>query len=414
VTPVDISSPTTAETTMAAQIAQVVAQTLPVGPSWLLSPEGAPVESYDTAWCGKCHAPEYAAWQQSAHAHAAKDQMVTFCNTTEESASGRPFGKLCAGCHDPVSVRLGDTSLTSGRGITCLGCHDTGRTIRAGGNGDLEMDVHQWTEDHKASASQGLVTLRTPSFCGGCHQQFVPGTGLPGIQTFDIWQSGPYGSPPPPLEPTVCVDCHMPPVKQSSPPPPGQTPPHDHRFVGGNVYFATLNGETALATAETTNLSGAFSLGAAKQTDGSVTVTIHNNGAGHEFPTGVTDIREPWVELQAVDGKGNALATYGGPDSTGLLPSSAARLGIDIAEADGTILLEHQLSLATRIPFDVRVPPQGSVTVSVTPAATLPSGTAELDAVLQYHNIRTTYYRAATGNATGSVTPVEIARVKVP
>ena len=37
-----------------------------------------PNESYDSAWCGNCHQAEYAAWQESAHAHSAKDPMVAF------------------------------------------------------------------------------------------------------------------------------------------------------------------------------------------------------------------------------------------------------------------------------------------------------------------------------------------------
>ena len=48
-----------------------------------------------------------------------------------------------------------------------------------------------------------------------------------------------------------------------------------------------------------------------------------NTGAGHAFPTGVTDIREPWVEVQALDASQNVLATYGGPDATGLVPLAA-------------------------------------------------------------------------------------------
>jgi hypothetical protein len=96
------------------------------------------------------------------------------------------------------------------------------------------------------------------------------------------------------------------------------------------------------------------------------------------------------------------------------LPPTAARLGIDIAQADGTVLYEHQLSQATRIPFDVRVPPKGSVVVSVAAPSSLPSGATELDAVLLYHNVRTTYYRAATGDGSGSSPAIEMARVKVP
>jgi YVTN family beta-propeller protein len=393
---IDPNKPTGPATTMAAQLARVIARDLPFGPTWLLSPDGPPVETYDTAWCGKCHEAEYTAWQQSAHSHAATDTMVTFCKGVETKASGPSFGRLCAGCHDPVSTRLGDTTFQGGRGVTCLGCHDIARTIRAGGNGDLEADVHQWTKDHKAIASAGLATLRTPQFCGGCHEQFVPGTGLSGISTYSIWETGPYAAESPP---TTCFDCHMPPKGTG----------RDHTFVGGNVYLATRYGETATATKETQNLTSAFTLSAAKQSDGSVSVTIHNLGSGHEFPTGVTDIREPWVELQAVDSKGKLLATYGGPAADGTIPDTG-RLGIDIASSDGTVLLEHQLSQATRIPFDRRVPPKGSVVVSVTPPASLPAGTAELDAVLQYHNVRTTYYRAATGDATGTAPTVEVAR----
>jgi DNA-binding beta-propeller fold protein YncE len=397
---VDPSKPTAAAKTMAQEIARVVARDLPLGPTWLLSPDGPPDESYDTAWCGKCHTAEYAAWKQSAHSHSAKDEMVTFCDGVEEKGIGPQFSRLCAGCHDPVSARLGDTTLKAGRGITCLACHDTVRTIRAGGNGDLQMDVHKWTEDHKASASAGLKTLVTAEFCGGCHQQFVPGTGLLAIQTFAIWQSGPYGTA---KVPDTCVDCHM--VTRSG--------VADHTFMGGNVYLADKYGQTDLAKRETMNLGAAFSLATAKKADGSVSVTIKNVASGHDFPTGVTDIREPWVELQAVDAKGNVLAHYGGPDASGLLPPGAARLGIDIAEADGTILYEHQLSLATRIPFDVRVPPKGSVALSVSGPAKLPAGATELDAVLLYHNVRTTYYRAATGDAKGSAPAIEVARTAV-
>jgi len=142
-------------------------------------------------------------------------------------------------------------------------------------------------------------------------------------------------------------------------------------------------------------------------------VKVTNVGIGHDFPTGVTDIREAWVELQALDASGNVLAHFGGPDASGVLPSTAARLGIDIADADGGILLEHQLSQTARITFDQRVPAGGSLTLNVTPG-TSPPGTTELDAVLYYRNLRTTYYQAATGDAGATSPSIELAREKVP
>ena len=189
---VDPSNPTAAVVTMAQQIAHVIARDLPAGPSWLLAEGSNPNTLYDAAWCGSCHQPEYAAWQKSAHAHAALDPMVLYGMKVEQKLRGPQYSRQCAGCHDPVSLRLGDASLSSGRGITCLGCHDVTRLIRAGGNSDMEATSHDWTQDHLTRASASLDYLKTPDFCAGCHQQFVPGTGVLGIDTLGEWHSSQY------------------------------------------------------------------------------------------------------------------------------------------------------------------------------------------------------------------------------
>ena len=168
---------------MAAQVGKVFSATLPLGPTWLIPDTTKPNVTYDGAWCGECHQAQYAAWQKSAHAHAGLDPMVRFGAKVEAKNNGNQYPRFCAGCHDPVSAEVGDTSLTSGRGITCLGCHDTERLIQAGGNADLQASAYDWTVSHKARATAGLTTLRDPLFCGGCHQQFVPGTGMEAINT---------------------------------------------------------------------------------------------------------------------------------------------------------------------------------------------------------------------------------------
>jgi len=400
------SAPTAAAKTMSAEVAEVVARDLPVGPTWLL-PGAMPNESYDTQWCGQCHAQEYAAWQQSAHAHSAVDPMMQFCTKTEVGLVGPQFSRLCAGCHDPVSVRLGDTSFSTPRNVTCLGCHDVSRLIQAGGNGDVVATAQDWTLQHAATAAAELPRLRSPQFCAGCHEQFVPGNGLSGITTYEEWSGGPYAAAKPQ---TICIDCHMAAVASDA-----GTTVADHRFVGGNVYMATQYGGSAMISATNAKLqSGIMQIAPASPTsDGGVAVKVTNVGIGHDFPTGVTDIREAWVELQALDASGNVLAHFGGPDASGVLPSTAARLGIDIADADGGILLEHQLSQTARITFDQRVPAGGSLTLNVTPG-TSPPGTTELDAVLYYRNLRTTYYQAATGDAGATSPSIELAREKVP
>jgi YVTN family beta-propeller protein len=404
---IDPAAPTPDARTMAARVARVIARDLPLGPSWLLGGDTKPDPKYDGEWCGSCHQPEYEAWRKSVHAKSAEDPMVVFGLGVEIKARGPQYAGLCAGCHDPVSARLGETSLASKRGITCIGCHDTERLIHAGGNADLEARAHDWQADHRDRAKKGLETLRDPRFCGGCHQQFVPATGIEAISTLHEWQRSPYaggdgtgsdGSG----EVTLCVDCHAQKDDRGI---------ADHAMIGGNVYMAGTDAD--MIQKETANLKRAISLRAARVSD-TILVTVKNRAAGHAFPTGVTDVREPWVELQAVDPSHKVLARYGGPGADGLVPAGAARLGLDIAKEDGTLLFLHELSETTRLPFERRVPAFGETDLVVTPPKALPPGAVGLDAVLLYRNVRTPYFRAATGDPKAIAPEVEVARVAVP
>jgi hypothetical protein len=327
--------------------------------------------------------------------------MVTFGVRVEQQETGAQYSRLCAGCHDPVSARLGDSSFASHRGVSCLGCHDVDRTIRAGGNGDLQSSPHDWSADHKARALASLDTLRQPEFCGGCHEQFVPGAGLLAITTLAEYHASSYSAS------ARCVDCHMAKTNGIA----------DHRFPGGNVYLGQTFGDDVLVNAQMQNLQHAVTL-RAQRVDGGVLVTVTNTGVGHGFPTGVTDIREPWVELQEVGqppvDAGPPLLRIGGPTTdTDLLPAGAARLGIDIADSTGQVLYQHELNRATRIPFDVRVPAgEAQVFYIAVPPTVGPD--AKLDAVLRYRNVRATYYRAATGDVSSGAPVIEVARIHVP
>ncbi len=392
----DPSSPPPDAVQMAQQIGRVVARDLPAGPSWLLADPQKPDVTYDAKWCGMCHSAEYQAWSQSAHAHSAQDAMVLYGMKVEQQLRGDQYSRQCAGCHDPVSLRLGDASLSSGRGITCLGCHDVTRLIRAGGNSDMEATSHDWTQAHAKRAAASLDYLKSPDFCAVCHQQFVPGDGIVAIDTMHEWQVSSFAT-----SGTKCVDCHVPDT--------GDGYTHDHAMPGGNVFIAQKFAETSFASKVQAKLASAVTLHAELGNDGAAHVVVMNTGAGHAFPTGVTDIREPWVEVQAIDAGGSVLARYGGPDTSGVMPLGAARLGMDIAAADGTLLYRHELTDATRIPFQRVVPAQGSVEVVVPIPPALPANEAKLRAVLYYRNVRTQYYRLATGDASGSAPDVEVA-----
>jgi predicted CXXCH cytochrome family protein len=405
---IDPSKPPADARLMATRIARVIARDLPLGPSWLLPGAEKPKVEYDGAWCGNCHKPEYEAWQKSAHAHAAQDPMVAFGAGVEVKARGPQYTRLCAGCHDPVTSRIGDTSLRSGRGITCLGCHDTERMIRAGGNADSEARAHDWTKDHRDWATASLATLRRPEFCGGCHQQFVPAGGIEAISTLHEWQDSPYSVA---NAETVCVDCHAP--RSDGESAGVKMPVADHAMIGGNVYLASRQNDPALVDRVSKFVRRAIQLDVKRGGD-VVLVNVLNKGAGHAFPTGVADIREPWLELQAVDAGKTRLARYGGPDSNGLIPAGAARFGFDIAKPDGTLLFLHELSETTKIPFDRRIQAHADMNFVFHLPPAPPSGTAEFDVVLYYRNVRTPYFRAATGDPNGAAPDVEVARAVVP
>jgi predicted CXXCH cytochrome family protein len=404
---IEPSQPTPEARQMAARVARVIARDLPLGPSWLLPGPDKPNTDYDGAWCGNCHKAEYEAWQKSVHARSAQDPMVAFGAGVEVKARGPQYTRLCAGCHDPVTARTGDTTLRSGRGITCLGCHDTERMIRAGGNADSEVRPHDWTEDHRDWAMASLAILRKPEFCGGCHQQFVPSGGIEAIATLHEWQDSPYNGKG---DVTACVDCHAP--KSDGESAGVKMPVADHAMIGGNVYLASQRNDPALVDRVTKFLRTAIQL-QVKRDLGTIVVNVSNKGAGHAFPTGVADIREPWVELQALDAAKHVLARFGGPDAAGLVPTGAARFGFDIAAKDGRILLLHELSETTKFPFDRRVPALGDVDLLFLPPS-VPPDTAELDAVLYYRNVRTPYYRAASGDPAGTAPDVEVARAVLP
>jgi hypothetical protein len=396
----DPDNPTAEGITMAQQLAAVVVRDLPAQPTWEQA-QGNPAKGWDkyVVWdadyCGGCHAAEYQAWSKSVHALATSDEMVSFCRDQEPQ-----FIRQCEGCHDPIVPRAPQPKH---HGVTCLGCHDVEREMRAGGNADLVTVVHDdWgpkpdgTVDHKARALASLATLRQPEFCGGCHQQFVPGNGFGAIATFGEYHATAYAAAG-----TRCIDCHM--RKDAN----GVA---NHRFPGGNVFLAQSIGDAGDETLEQEqrqNLAAAVQLKATRVAGG-VQVVVSNIGAGHSFPTGVVDLREPWVEVQGKDPQGNP-ATYGGPGSDGLLPPSAARLGTDFADAGGGVLLLHELSAAARVPFDLRVPAGAAQSLFVP----VEDGASSLTAVLYYRNVRTTYYRAALKLEAGSAPDVEVARAQV-
>ncbi len=394
---IDPSAPTAEALTMARRLARVVTRYQPIGPSWIAFPPNDPPPTRDGAWCGRCHVAEFAQWSKGAHAHAADDPMVLYGVAVEVAARGPSYARVCAGCHDPTSTRLGDTSFVARRGVTCVGCHDVEAAIAAGGNGDLATRTHDWTQDHKAWGTASLERLRKPEFCAGCHDEFVPGVGLRLMSTLAEYESSPLAAT------KRCVDCHMSTTGGVA----------DHRIPGGNVYVGARWGDDAMVADERKQLTTALKLHAERVADG-VDVVASVDALAHGFPGGVSDIREAWVEVQAVDGVGHMVASWGGPIADGTVPMSAARLGVDLGLGDGAIALHHELSEVTHVPYSGRILPTAPRTFHVVVPSALPVGAIAFDAVVKMRALRTTYFRFATGVPSAIAPETEMARTRVP
>jgi len=103
------------------------------------------------------------------------------------------------------------------------------------------------------------------------------------------------------------------------------------------------------------------------------TVRITNTGAGHYLPTGLTDVRQMWLEVVSVDPSGKEMEL------------ARRAFGTVFKDAQGSY--PAQIWDATGVQSDDRIPPRESV--EVTFAATLPEGvdSASIVARLQYSSI---------------------------
>ena len=213
----------------------------------------------------------------------------------------------------------------------------------------------------------------TAEFCGACHNVDHPANGLHLEATYTEWKNGPYAE-----EGIVCQDCHMTPGPGPNKPNPGTAaaggPQRDHiyimTFAGGNVGLgdAALAEERLKAAAEIEVVAPDV---VAPGESGEAEVTITNVGAGHYLPTGLTEVRQMWLEVTATEPDGD-------PQVIG-----EHKFGTVLKDADGNSPVE--LWEAVDFESDDRIPPKESVTDTF--EFTMPDGgEVELDATLYYRS----------------------------
>jgi hypothetical protein len=239
-----------------------------------------------SADCGVCHADHYAEWARSGHGQSTSGPVFQALLPHVEDAWGTHARQTCEGCHAP--------GYAGEEAIGCVACHAAVGN-HAERDGQLAVDLDEplsgplggvVTEAH-VSTQRSLLT--SPVLCGTCHE--VTGPELLVESTLSEFRaSGEEG----------CLECHAPTTTRAWT---DASEPRDtraHTFVGFDPPWDDVADPDA-AEATRQLLARALELRIDTLPDGRREVVVTNVDAGHRVPTGVSFVRDIWVDV-TVDG----------------------------------------------------------------------------------------------------------------
>ena len=294
-------------------------------------------ELMDPQTCRDCHPDHYREWAGSMHAYSSDDPYFQAMNRLGQHETDGALGGLCVGCHAPVAVAEGatvdglnlDEVPQALKGVTCYYCHTVTDvegthnnqlvtaldTVMRGGIDDpVETDAHE-------SSYSGLhdgKKMQSSDLCGSCHD-VVLDNGVALERVYAEWSDSLYadhveGAPGiPEYYSQRCNSCHM----------PGSNGPiadadgakadrrrHDHSMPGPGVIVSDFPfDDPDAASIRDANLEAmesfrrsalCASLCVQQEADEIVvTVWLHNETAGHGWPSGAAQDRRAWVEVSA-------------------------------------------------------------------------------------------------------------------
>ncbi len=327
--------------------------------------------------CGGCHEEIYAQWNGSMHSMAHKDPVYEKLFVIASRETNSSFDAFCTKCHAPIDYLSGNipsadnynVSEISEKGVSCDFCH-TVNASRGTGNGafvSLPGRIKRgWFNDSNYSAfhSTGYSDLHTRAdFCGMCHDVKHPFNGLALENTYTEWKDGPYN------ETTPCQHCHMTPGVTQFKNNPGRAAAggpirenvFTHYFVGGNAMLPGILGSTEHEKLASERLKSAAKLEIENiglvNDNVSLRLRVTNTGAGHKLPTGLTEARLIWLDIDVRDGSGKMIFRSGGMDEHGYIDHDAVKYHTVFGDASGKHT--EKVWLAEKILFDNRIPPKG-------------------------------------------------------
>ncbi|GAB6095241.1 multiheme c-type cytochrome [Desulfatiferula olefinivorans] len=360
----------------------------------------APGRFIDPATCGDCHSGIYSQWTASMHHLSHSDPVYQALSQYLLKGLSDPGeiaeSESCVKCHTPVGVLTGYPLKTSddpskvssiaAQGIQCDYCHSaTGVTrmvnnglIISPGLGEDDPGVKRGPRDDAESDYHDTAysPLHTASdICGTCHNVSHVSFGTKLETTYDEWIKGPFG-PADPSQTITCQGCHM--VQRPGVPATASTdrPAHPgrasddgperahvrtHVFVGANTAVPPGFGGADKAAMALERLQNCAEL--SLDTDwiaaGRLGIVIKNTGAGHDLPTGLTDVRQMWLSIRINDAAGKPVFSSGVADKNGYVPDDAIIYNTVFGDGKGNPVLN--IAKAREILKDRRVPPGKSL-----------------------------------------------------
>jgi Cytochrome c554 and c-prime len=290
--------------------------------------------------CKDCHPKHYTEWSASMHAYASKDPVFLAMNKRGQEETNGTLGKFCVQCHMPMALhenKIADFANVEQvpealQGVTCYFCHNAtsvgvphnnanitlgdDNIMRAALDHALIPSVHkvQFSNNHDPEVKDSSV------MCGTCHdiqnqQGFHLENTLSEYETTTFARADPASF-------QSCQNCHMPraDVPQAAALSSGYPgvftrvrDVHDHLFPAVDVPLTDFPHADALREAvEKCELPSSivFFNVALRSPLGDFEVQIETQ-AGHAQPSGATQDRRLWLEIDYFDDAGKLLYSDG-------------------------------------------------------------------------------------------------------
>ncbi len=361
--------------------------------------------------CRACHPGQFAQWQPSLHALAHFEPVYDHYFIKASIESNQGLETFCARCHTPIAVfngnipfpktinDPGDTHVSPAEndGVQCDFCHLISGVKELNNSGYIMTPSKTKFGPYKDSNPKGHSSTysalhKSADLCGTCHNVNHPVNGIVLEATYTEWKESPYAK-----EGIICQDCHMTEgliEKQAHPGKAARQGPERkhvsrHYFVGPNLLYSDSPEAEKLKHLSQALLkkSGKITIGipTVKNKELNIPVTVTNTGAGHYLPTGITELRQLWLEIKITDKKGTTLLHSGGLDKNHNIKKGAFIYFTDVIDKTGQSTTKFWNTV--KKVSDRRIPPKGKITEIVRLPQLNGDTPLTIEAALKYRSI---------------------------